>query len=273
MVDVAGNPSDGGKTTPYDTKTDTSRGTYITGFLSRIPGVDTSDEENLIVCLAWMEIENSLCNFNPYGNSRTMPGAKQCPYVTTAKVKAYPDWSTGVTAMAQEITSIKWDTDLVGALRSRSMTAEAKANVIGMSGWNTGPNDPSGTYAGRRAYATLMVAHCGTVRLVLQARLEEAVPGANKTDPGGLGPATPGLNITPPSLKGLTGWADSLGSVLSWLTDSSHWWAIGRVALGVGLVGVGLVLVFKDVAARPIDAAPGGHAVTKAASTIAKAGI
>lgn len=252
---------------------DVSRGGYIEQVLTRI-NADPTNSETLIVMLAWMMVENSRCNWNPYGNSRTFPGSKQCRYVTTASVQEYPDKPTGEAAMASEIEGVSWVTDLAGALRSPSMTAEAKASVIGMAGWNTGPNRPTDPAtlarwnASRAAYAAGIVAHCATVRPALQTLLPEPLPGSNTNDPSVAGAAT-ALGPSIPSLSSLTSWTASLGKALAWIGDAAHWWQIGRVALGVVLVGVGLVLVFKDLLS-PIGKIPGLGSAVGAGAAVAK---
>lgn len=247
---------------------DHTRGTFVAGALSRIPGVPAGDEENIIVMLAWMAVESSKCNFNPYGCSKSMPGSAQCKYVTTAAVKQYPDWNTGVTAMAEMIQQT-WDTDIVAALRSASLTAEAKANVIGLSGWNTGPNSPSTTIAGREAYRAAILSHVAAIRLDVQGASQQNLPGGTTTNASVVGAADPqGIGFGLPNpLSGLTSWEDGLKTALGWITDPDHWWQIGRVSLGGVLVAVGLVIVFGDikgVSSNPVVSA--GVKVAKAVS-------
>lgn len=250
----SGSPSDG------------SRGSLIRGVLSRIPGVSITDEENLIVMLAWMMNEGSHCNFNPYGCEKKYPGSTQCKYVTTATVQAYPDFATGCTAMAAMIQQ-GWVTDIVGALRSTTMTAEAKANIIGMAGWNTGPNSPTTTVAGRNAYRITMLSHVAAIRLDLQSNLEEPLPGGSVTNASVVGAAVPerGLSLGL-SLGGLTSWEDGLKTALGFLTTPDNWWRIGRVTLGGLLVAVGLVVVFGDI--KGVSSVPGVSAGVKIAKAV-----
>jgi Transglycosylase SLT domain len=67
-------------------------------------------------------------------------------------------------------------------------------------------------------------------------------------------PGTPAIPIPGTGGSNPLAWADSLGSVLSWLTDRKNWMRIGEMALGI-------VLLIGGTAIFIVSSAPGQQAI------------